>query len=106
MLYNSIHIVIVQVRKDSIGDNFALYVPDKDIVFHRLSKLNFLGSAYALPGGGSSLMAEVTFRPNSYIASLSEAEITRQVIDGSSSLSLSSVRTSRRHRSFGEIPPM
>ncbi len=51
MLYNSIHIVVVQVRKDTIGDHFALYVPDKNILFHRLSKLNFLGSAYQLPGG-------------------------------------------------------
>jgi len=82
LLYNSIYIVMVQVKKDTIGEHFALYVPDKDVVFHRLSKLNYLGESYCLPDGGSTLMAEVTFRPNSYLATLSEADIVDQVIDG------------------------
>jgi protoporphyrinogen oxidase len=82
LLYNSIHIVMVQVRKDAIGDHFALYIPDKDIIFHRLSKLNFLGEEYKLPGEGSTLMAEVTFRAGSYLSSLSEDEIVTRTLDG------------------------
>jgi protoporphyrinogen oxidase len=79
LLYNSIYIVIVQVKQDRIGDHFALYVPDKDVIFHRLSKLNFLGPEYALQGGGSTLLAEVTFRPNSYQASMTENEVVERV---------------------------
>ena len=82
MLYNSIHIVVIQVARDRIGDHFALYIPDRDILFHRLSKLDFLGSAYQAADGCTTLMAEVTFRPGSYIASLSQDEIVKQVIDG------------------------
>jgi protoporphyrinogen oxidase len=80
LMYNSIYIVIVQVKKDNIGDHFALYIPEKDVLFHRLSKLNFLGDEYKLPGSGSTLMAEVTFRPGSYLASIAENEIVERVI--------------------------
>jgi protoporphyrinogen oxidase len=82
LLYNSIYIVVVQVRKDRIGDHFALYIPERDIIFHRLSKLNFLGQAYQLPNEGSTLMAEVTFRPGSYFGSLSQSAVVEKVIDG------------------------
>lgn len=79
LLYNSIYIVVVQAKKDRIGDHFALYVPERDIIFHRLSKLNFLGEEYCLPDGGSTLMAEVTFRPDSYLGSLPESTIVERV---------------------------
>ena len=81
LLYNSIYIVVVQVKTDRIGNHFALYIPDKDIIFHRLSKLNFLGPEYALPQDGTTLMAEVTFRPGSYLASLPQATIEQRVTD-------------------------
>lgn len=81
LLYNSIYIVVVQVKKDRVGDHFALYVPDKNIIFHRLSKLNFLGSEYGLPQDGTTLMAEVTFRPGSYLASLPKSTIEQCVTD-------------------------
>ena len=82
LLYNSIHICMVQVKEDLIGDRFAVYVPDEDIIFHRLSKLNFLGESYCLPDGRSTLMAEITFRPGSYLGSLSHAEIEQRVVAG------------------------
>lgn len=78
--YNGIHIVAVNLRKDAIGDHFALYFSDPDIVFHRLSKLNFLGESYCRPDGGSTVLLEITFRPGSYLASLPAAEIERRAI--------------------------
>lgn len=80
LLYNSIYIILVQVKKDQIGDHFALYIPDENVIFHRLSKLNFLGEEYRLPDGGSTLLLEVTFRPESYLASLSKTEIIDRAI--------------------------
>ncbi len=77
--FNSIHITIVRVRRDTLGDNFAIMVPAPEISFHRLSKLDFLGPAYTAPGG-STLMAEITFRKGTgYDAS--PQEISRLVTD-------------------------
>ncbi|MEI2700708.1 MAG: hypothetical protein V9E94_21070 [Microthrixaceae bacterium] len=78
--YNSIHIVMVQAKKDKIGNHFALYFPDKSIIFHRLSKLGFLGPAYDLGNGATTLMAEITFRPGSYLSTLSVEEIRTRAI--------------------------
>ena len=69
-----------QVKKDSIGDHFALYVPDKDILFHRVSKQNFLGEEYGAASGQTTLLAEVTFRPGSYLASKSADAIASEVV--------------------------
>jgi len=80
--FNSIYIILVQVRKDNIGDNFGIYVPEKNVIYHRLNKLNFLGENYQLPNGQSTIMAEVTFRPGSYLASLPQSQIVDQVIQG------------------------
>jgi protoporphyrinogen oxidase len=79
--YNSIHIVALHVRKDTIGEHFALYFADPDVIFHRLSKLNFLGEAYCHEDGSSTLLVEVTFRPDSYLALLSVEDVQRRVID-------------------------
>lgn len=80
LLFNSIHIVTMHLKKDHIGDHFALYIPEKDVIFHRLSKLDFLGDQYKRANGESTLMAEVTFRPNSYLDSLSVNDIQEKVI--------------------------
>lgn len=80
LLYNSIYIIMLQTSKDAIGDHFALYIPDKDVIFHRLSKLNFLGEAYSAPGV-STLMAEVTFRPGSHLSQIDAAEIKARTIN-------------------------
>ena len=78
--YNSIYIVIVQVRKDTLGHNFSITLADKEIIFHRLSKLNFLGESYCLKDGGSTLLVEITFRPDSHLAGLPEEEVKERVI--------------------------
>lgn len=79
--YNSIHIVMLHVKKDTIGDHFAIYFPEADVIFHRLSKLGFLGESYMNADGGSTLMAEVTFRPGSYLAGLDTAVIEKRIVE-------------------------
>jgi protoporphyrinogen oxidase len=88
MKYNSIHIVIVQVKKDNIGDHFALYFSEKDTIFHRLSKLNFLGPEYCLPDGGSTLQLEITFRPDSYLGQLKPEEVSQKAVEDLIKISL------------------
>jgi protoporphyrinogen oxidase len=78
--YNSIYTIMVQTKNDTLGHNFSLNIADKDVIFHRLSKLNFLGEKYCLPNNASSLLIEITFRPNSYLAGLLEDEIKDRVV--------------------------
>jgi protoporphyrinogen oxidase len=82
MLYNSIHIVLIRSEKDNLGDQFAVNVPDKDIIFHRISKLDMLGKNYESKDGGSTILAEITYRPNSYLSTLSKEQIKTSVIKG------------------------
>ena len=57
--YNSLVNVLIGCNTDP-GHNFtALYVPDKEIVFHRLSFPKAFGDQ-CVPPGGSSIMAEIT----------------------------------------------
>lgn len=60
--YNSIHITIIQTARHTLGDNLAVMVPDPEISFHRVTRLDFFGENYRLPGY-TTLMAEITFRP-------------------------------------------
>jgi protoporphyrinogen oxidase len=77
--YNSIAICMVHVRRDHLGDNFAVMVPQRDIIFHRLSKLDFL-----LPpedvNGSARIMAEVTYRAGSPTARMSDDELLDRVV--------------------------
>jgi protoporphyrinogen oxidase len=82
LLYNSIHIVVMQFEKDILLDQFALYIPDVDIIFHRLSRLNFLGPAYGEGSGKFNVMLEVTFRQGSHLGTLNESEIIEQCLEG------------------------
>ncbi|MBL4716828.1 MAG: NAD(P)-binding protein [Bacteroidia bacterium] len=76
--YNSMLVIALHVKKDNLGKNFAVYIPNKDIIFHRISKLNFLGANYKPSGGGSVLLAEITFNSG---VSLNETKAVRKVID-------------------------
>ncbi|MCX8043024.1 MAG: FAD-dependent oxidoreductase [Desulfobacterota bacterium] len=78
--YNSIHIVALQCLRDNIGENFAVYVPDTKAIFHRISKVDFLGKYYCRVPEGSTVLAEITYRPNSYLADVSPEEIVCTVI--------------------------
>lgn len=78
--YNSIYIAAVIVKEDFLGDNFSITLPDKEVIFHRISKLNFLGENYSAPGT-STLLVEVTFREGSYLESLDEEKIKNKILD-------------------------
>jgi protoporphyrinogen oxidase len=77
--YNSMWFGLVVFRKDKAGHNFAFNIPQHEILFHRISKLNFLGEA---PPSESGFLFEITFREGSPVASLSKEELTQQVVDG------------------------
>lgn len=79
--YNSIAICIVNVNKDYAGDNYAFMVADKNVKFHRISKLDFMGEHYH-KDGTATYMAEITYRKNDLNDKSSDEELTQKVIEG------------------------
>lgn len=78
--YNSILIAFVKTDNDLVGDNFAFMNPEKDVIFHRISKMDFLGEEYK--SDGATFMVEVTFRSGDYTDSLSDSEIMQRISKG------------------------
>ena len=64
--------------KECWGDNFALMVPNKNIIFHRISKLDFLGKNYSIKKT-TTFQIEITFKNSSKIAKMSNSEYSRKL---------------------------
>lgn len=79
--FNSIAICIVNTKKDYAGDNYAFMVADKNVKFHRLSKLDFMGKGYHIDGT-ATYMAEITYRKNDLYDKASDDELIKDVIKG------------------------
>ena len=82
----SIIIAIFNVKGDQAGDNFALMVPDKDIIFHRVSKLDFLGKNYSVKNT-TTFEIEITYRKGDKISGMSEKQIIEKIQFGLKKLS-------------------
>jgi protoporphyrinogen oxidase len=80
--YNSIIIALFKVKQDRLGNHFAVMIPDRNVIFHRISKLNFLGEAYGSADGSTNLMIEITYAQNSIIAKMSDENIYNKIIGG------------------------
>lgn len=80
MLYNSMAIVVINVKEDTIGEHFALMVPQQDVIFHRISKLDFLGENYHLKDS-TSFMLEITFRQGQKLDQMSQTQLIDRCIE-------------------------
>ena len=80
--YNSIKIAFVKLPYDLCGENFAFMIPDKNVIFHRISKMDFLGSNYHHSEDEATYMIEVTYRKNDQVDNLKEAELKEKIADG------------------------
>ncbi len=85
--YNSMWFGLVTFRKDNAGHNFAFNIPQKEVLFHRISKLNFLGEDQRSESG---FLFEITFRQNSPVASFTKEQLTTKVLDGFEFMGLAS----------------
>jgi len=72
--YNSLITIAIQVKTDNLKDYLTVLVPDKNIIFHRITKLNFLG-----PREYSTLLAEVTYREGDSISFLTPSTLLQRV---------------------------
>lgn len=78
---NAIAISIVNVKPDRAGDNYAFMIADKNVIFHRLSKLDFMGGRYHKPDS-ATYMIEVTYRKKDRVDLMTDAELTAKIIGG------------------------
>jgi protoporphyrinogen oxidase len=76
--YNSLINVVLGSNEDRGYPYTAVYIPDPDVIFHRLSfPKNF--SERCVPPGSSSIMAEITANDGDGIWELSDAEALERV---------------------------
>ena len=78
--YNSLINVVVGCNEDRGYPYTALYVPDPEIAFHRLSFPKAF-SEKCVPPGGSSVMAEITTNEGDGVWELSDEAVTARVIE-------------------------
>ena len=72
---------MVNVKGKIAGDNFAFMIPDKKVIFHRLSKLDFLGKKYSIKNT-TTFLIEITFRKKTKIDLLNKTEILNEIANG------------------------
>lgn len=78
--YNSIKVFLIRTKEDLCGENFTFTIPDRNIVFHRISKMDFLGPAYQY--SGASYIAEITYREGDQISGMADKALAEKVISG------------------------
>ena len=77
--FNSIAVCLIHVTRDNLGDNLSVNVADKQILFHRITKLDFLVPEDERDGTGR-FMVDVTYRDGDQISKLTDAEMLDRVV--------------------------
>jgi len=78
LLSNSIYITMLKLKKDNLKNNFTITIPDQNIIFHRINKLNFINDEIK-NSKYSYILVETTFRED--INLLSKKNMNKRVID-------------------------
>jgi len=79
--YNSIIIALININYNIAGNNFAFNISDKDIIFHRICKLDFLGDNYSIQNTTTFLL-EITFNPSDTKIFNNSRYIKNKIIEG------------------------
>ena len=79
--YNSLAVVMLGIKRDQLTDKFAVYFPDKSLVFHRVCFNKFLSESMC-PPGTSVVQAEITTNPGDGVHDLSDHDLISQVTAG------------------------
>ena len=78
--FNSLVTVGIGINEPKINDFSWIYIPDKDILPHRVSfPSNY--SPYVAPKGTSSVLAEITYREGDEIGKMKDREIVEKTLD-------------------------
>ncbi len=79
--YNSLIVVMVGVAQPKLTEQFAVYVPQSDLLFHRLCFYGYFGNNY-VPEGTSSVVAEITANEGDAVWSMTDEQVAGHVVDG------------------------
>jgi len=92
--YNSLINVVIGVDEDRGYPWTALYIPDPEIVFHRLSFPRAF-SEHNVPAGSFSIMAEITTNEGDGVWEMSDDEVLARVVRDLQSMELLDPKTIR-----------
>jgi protoporphyrinogen oxidase len=79
--YNSLSVVMIGVDKKRLSDKFAVYIPQRDLLFHRICFHSYMGSTYT-PTDKSSVVAEITTNPGDGVHEMTDQQLVSRVVDG------------------------
>lgn len=79
--YNSLTVVMLGIDKVKLSDKFAVYVPQRDLIFHRICFHSYMGPWYT-PRGKSSVAAEITTNPGDGVHEMSDRQLIEHVVRG------------------------
>jgi protoporphyrinogen oxidase len=77
--YNSMRIVLIAVKDESLMEHSAVYIPDPTVVTHRICSMGFFSRELVNPGT-SSVIAEITTNPGDGVYELTDQEVTDRTI--------------------------
>ncbi|MGD0036169.1 MAG: NAD(P)-binding protein [Bacteroidota bacterium] len=87
LIHNRIRIILVGINNTSLMDKSALYIPQDDVVFHRLCFMGYF-SPNNVPLGCSSLIAEITTNSQNEWHNVSDATLIEKTINDLSVLKI------------------
>ncbi|TSC63128.1 MAG: hypothetical protein Greene041614_34 [Parcubacteria group bacterium Greene0416_14] len=77
--YNSLALVFLGLEAPKRTDRFAIYFPEEDTLFHRVSYNDYV-SPHLSPKDRSSVTAEITYRPGDVISKMTDATLTQHCV--------------------------
>lgn len=83
--HNSVKVILVGIKNNSLSDKSAIYIPDSSILAHRLCYMKYF-SPKNVPAGKSSLIAEVSMPPGSSLYRTQDGTIIERVVNDLSRL--------------------
>jgi len=78
--YNSLIVVLVGLARPNVSDKFAIYIPQRDVRFHRICFYSYFGASCA-PPGTSSVVAEITANPGDGTWEMSDAALAADTVE-------------------------
>jgi len=79
--FNSLAVIMLGVDQKDLTDKFAVYVPQRDLLFHRICFHSYMGPWY-MPQNKSSVVAEITTNPGDGVHEMSDQELVEHVKSG------------------------
>jgi len=79
--YNALIVVMLAVKGEALADASAIYIPDPEILPHRVCYMSYF-SPHNAPAGSSHLAAEITVPPGGALLDASDDELIARTLEG------------------------